>query len=125
MSGCWKMHKKTLGRTVTMASMLAFTVSAGLFLLHKKTEAAASAATCADPNALLNSAFVFVKPHANTVPTQELVRKTLISKGITIVAEGDISAEEIDQKKLIDQHYYAIGTSIAPSGSLKYFRLQI
>jgi len=59
---------------------------------------------------LLNSAFVFVKPHANTEATQKLVRDKLTEAGVTIVSESDISGETIDEKKLIDQHYYAIAS---------------
>jgi len=57
-----------------------------------------------------NSAFVFIKPHANTEKVQELVRSTLQAKGLKIVKEGPISAEEINEKKLIDQHYYSIAS---------------
>ena len=60
---------------------------------------------------LLNSAFVFVKPHANTAATQELVRNKLTESDIKIVSEIDIKGTTIDEKKLIDQHYYAIGRS--------------
>lgn len=58
----------------------------------------------------MNSAFVFVKPHAVTDATKALVKSTLEAKGIKILDEGDISSEDIDQKKLIDQHYYAIAS---------------
>ena len=57
-----------------------------------------------------NSAFVFVKPHANTTATQNLVKSTLLSKGIKITAEGELTGEQIDKGKLIDQHYYAIAS---------------
>ena len=57
-----------------------------------------------------NSAFVFVKPHAVTPATEALVTKTLESKGITITASGSLTSEVIDEKKLIDQHYYAIAS---------------
>ena len=57
-----------------------------------------------------NSAFVFIKPHANTPAAQKLAVKTLTEKGIKIVSEGTLTAETIDQKKLIDQHYYAIAS---------------
>lgn len=57
-----------------------------------------------------NSAFVFVKPHANTPATQKLVREKLTEAGISILSECDISGTEIDEKKLIDQHYYAIAS---------------
>jgi hypothetical protein len=36
-----------------------------------------------------NSAFVFIKPHANTTSTQDLVKKTLLAKGIKIVKVED------------------------------------
>lgn len=53
---------------------------------------------------------MFVKPHANTVATQKLVREKLVASGIEILAERDIDGETIDEKKLIDQHYYAIAS---------------
>ena len=70
--------------------------------------AKASKDTC-DSSELLNSAFVFVKPHANTPKVQDLVRAKLQEKGVSILSESDISGDVIDKKKLIDQHYYAIG----------------
>ena len=57
-----------------------------------------------------NSAFVFVKPHENTWSTQNLVRNKLTQAGISILSESDVSGETIDEKKLIDQHYYAIAS---------------
>jgi len=57
-----------------------------------------------------NSAFVFLKPHANTKEVQELVKKTLTEAGIKIQKEGTVKSEVIDKKKLIDQHYYAIAS---------------
>ena len=56
-----------------------------------------------------NSAFVFIKPHANTSQTQELVKSVFLAKGVYILAEGEIKAEDIDKDMLIDNHYYAIG----------------
>lgn len=53
--------------------------------------------------------FVFVKPHANTPATQKLVREKLVAAGCTILSEIDIDGQTIDEQKLIDQHYYAIG----------------
>lgn len=58
----------------------------------------------------INSAFIFIKPHANTLKTQSLVSDLLLSKGFNIVKEGEITAEDIDSKKLIDNHYYAIAS---------------
>eukprot|EP01052_Picozoa_sp_SAG31_P011915 SAG31_NODE_686_length_12815_cov_5.367175_8_plen_771_part_00 len=58
----------------------------------------------------MNAAFIFVKPHANTPATVQMVTKLLESKGLVIKSTGTITAEEIDSKKLIDQHYYAIAS---------------
>jgi TPR repeat protein len=57
-----------------------------------------------------NSAFVFVKPHANTEATRALVSAGLTAAGLTILHEGSLGAELIDSKRLIDQHYYAIAS---------------
>jgi hypothetical protein len=57
-----------------------------------------------------NSAFVFIKPHANTAKAQALVSSTLKSKGVTISTEGELTGEQIDRGMLIDQHYYAIAS---------------
>jgi len=57
-----------------------------------------------------NSAFVFVKPHANTEATQKMVREKLTEAGLTILSESDVAGSTIDEKKLIDQHYYAIAS---------------
>merc|ERR1719382_1715301 len=62
------------------------------------------------PGAPKNSAFVFVKPHAVTDKTNALVADRLKAKGLTITSEGTLTSEVIDQKKLIDQHYYAIAS---------------
>lgn len=59
---------------------------------------------------LKNTAFVFIKPHANNEQTQEVVSSTLKARGITIVKEGEFTGEEIDRDMLIDQHYYAIAS---------------
>eukprot|EP00545_Synedropsis_sp_CCMP1620_P011890 CAMPEP_0119004042 /NCGR_PEP_ID=MMETSP1176-20130426/915_1 /TAXON_ID=265551 /ORGANISM="Synedropsis recta cf, Strain CCMP1620" /LENGTH=348 /DNA_ID=CAMNT_0006955703 /DNA_START=8 /DNA_END=1054 /DNA_ORIENTATION=+ len=59
---------------------------------------------------LLNSAFVFVKPHANTLATQQMVKEKFTGAGIAILSEHEIDSETIDKDKLIDQHYYAIAS---------------
>ena len=58
----------------------------------------------------MNSAFVFVKPHANTQATRDLVTTMLKDAGIHILDELDINGQEIDSKGLIDQHYYSIAS---------------
>merc|ERR1740121_2443574 len=55
-----------------------------------------------------NAAFVFIKPHAVTEKVKALAKSGLEAKGIKILAEGSLTGAEIDEKKLIDQHYYAI-----------------
>lgn len=57
-----------------------------------------------------NSAFVFVKPHANNTKVQQYVADSLRARGITILEEGDFTGPQIDEGKLIDQHYYAIAS---------------
>ena len=44
-----------------------------------------------------NSAFVFIKPHANTPAAQKLVAKTLAAHGVAIKSEGELTAAEIDK----------------------------
>jgi len=57
-----------------------------------------------------NRAFVFIKPHAVNDKVKALVKEHFQKHNITIIAEGTISSEEIDAKKLIDNHYYAIAS---------------
>lgn len=51
----------------------------------------------------LNSALVFVKPHANNLKVQEKVRELLLDSSLDIITEGDIAGSLIDEKKLIDR----------------------
>jgi len=97
----------------TVAAVAAAMVA---YSYQKKAGAKASSETCV----LKNSAFVFIKPHANTAATQALVKNKLEGAGITIMSESDISGPEIDEKKLIDQHYYAIASkaTILPASEI-------
>ena len=56
---------------------------AELLELSKKAMAATSGST--------QSAFVFVKPHANTAKMQEMVKEKFAEKGINILKEGEVS----------------------------------
>eukprot|EP01129_Flabellula_baltica_P015903 TRINITY_DN825_c0_g1_i1.p1 TRINITY_DN825_c0_g1~~TRINITY_DN825_c0_g1_i1.p1 ORF type:complete len:314 (-),score=95.56 TRINITY_DN825_c0_g1_i1:48-950(-) len=58
----------------------------------------------------MNSAFVFIKPHAVTDATEQLVRDTLAANNIEILTSGELTGTEIDDRKLIDQHYYSIAS---------------
>jgi len=57
-----------------------------------------------------NCAFIFVKPHANTEAGRKVSKEFLEAKGLKIVKEGEIKGEEVDEKKLIDNHYYSIAS---------------
>lgn len=94
----------------TTSDFLLFAVTAAIALAFQKKACASAADTCDAKKGLLNSAFVFVKPHANTPATQALVKEKLTDAGITILSESDIEGTTIDEKKLIDQHYYAIAS---------------
>lgn len=94
------------------AAVVASAVGYGLYS-YSSTEGSLEKRRASDAEnayGLRNRAFVFVKPHAATDATASLVRENLKSKGLTILKEGDISSAEIDDKKLIDQHYYAIAS---------------
>ena len=67
-------------------------------LLAAITDAAAAPAAAATTQ----SAFVFVKPHANTEKVNELVKAKFAEVGITILKDGEIDGPTIDSKKLID-----------------------
>jgi len=59
----------------------------------------------------MNSAFVFVKPHAaSNEKVRELVRKQLTAAGCNVTSTGEILAETIDKDNLVDVHYYAIAS---------------
>ena len=47
---------------------------------------------------------------ADTEATRALVKQGLEAAGLTILKEGDLGGAEIDEKKLIDQHYYSIAS---------------
>ena len=59
------------------------------------------------PPLATNAAFVFIKPHAVTPAAVEAVKAAFAEKGITITGEGVLDGPTIDEKKLIDNHYYA------------------
>ena len=101
--------------TLNATDLLLFALTSGVAIaMMNKQSCSAKAAdrTCeADSSTeLLNSAFVFVKPHANTEATRSLVKSKLMAAGLTILSECDIDGPTIDNEKLIDQHYYAIAS---------------
>eukprot|EP00929_Paragymnodinium_shiwhaense_P067058 TRINITY_DN3373_c0_g1_i1.p1 TRINITY_DN3373_c0_g1~~TRINITY_DN3373_c0_g1_i1.p1 ORF type:complete len:1453 (+),score=496.86 TRINITY_DN3373_c0_g1_i1:143-4501(+) len=58
-----------------------------------------------------NRAFLFIKPHAQTEAVRKVVTEKLRSKSISILAEGEVTAADMDAKKLVDNHYYAIASN--------------
>ena len=80
-----------------------------LLLLFASLTTATPAANSCDATVLPNAALIFLKPHANTPAARDLVRQTLAQHDMTVVTEREITAKTIEQRKLIDQHYYAIG----------------
>jgi hypothetical protein len=89
-------------RSVDLISYTVFASGVGIVFLQTKES------NCAEEKTM-NSAFVFIKPHANTIKTQQVVKSTLESKGIKIRSHGELTAQQINSDMLIDQHYYAIG----------------
>jgi len=62
-----------------------------------------------------NSAFVFVKPHAVTDAVVTLVKEGFAKAGITITSSGTLDGKTIEEKLLIDNHYYAIANKASLS----------
>merc|ERR1712159_525142 len=72
--------------------------------------AAAEAAKGSESSGLKNKAFLFIKPHAVTDAVKALAKESLSNMGLNILSEGEIKAEDIYSKQLIDNHYYAIAS---------------
>mmetsp|Transcript_52067 Transcript_52067/g.161567 ORF Transcript_52067/g.161567 Transcript_52067/m.161567 type:complete len:417 (+) Transcript_52067:80-1330(+) len=58
---------------------------------------------CHDPG--MNTAFMMLKPHANTGATRDFVFRHLEQAGINVRKHGEIDAEAIDAHGMIDNHY--------------------
>jgi len=59
----------------------------------------------------MNTAFIFVKPHAVNPKIVELSKKHLGEKSIKILSEGELKSEEILSRGVIDDHYAALAAS--------------
>lgn len=69
-----------------------------------------------DPgNNSVNCALVLIKPHSATPACLELVRDCLVGAGIRILREGGIEAAEIEEKKIIDRHYFSVASKATMS----------
>jgi hypothetical protein len=69
------------------------------------TSSSSPSLSSASSSTLTNSAVLFIKPHAVTTATVDLVKSHLTSTGVHVVQEMVISAEDIEEKGLIDAHY--------------------
>jgi adenylate kinase family enzyme len=56
----------------------------------------------------VNTALVFIKPHAVNERVKALVEKHLAEHHVQILADGRIDADEIKEKGIIDSHYAAL-----------------
>jgi len=85
-------------------------LTAGLISNHFATNNQFAMCASAPSAERKNSAFVFIKPHAVTDATKALVTDGLQAKGLTILSQGTLTAKQIDEGMLIDNHYYAIAS---------------
>jgi len=65
---------------------------------------------CHGGERIKNSGIVFIKPHANLPSVRDLVKQKLDKAGIHVVMEWEVSAKEMQDKKLIDNHYFSIAS---------------
>jgi hypothetical protein len=92
----------------TLTTLSSFALG-GAYLLSRSSYASQNQISSCEEGTK-NSAFVFIKPHANTLKTQQLVSQFFQSKDINVLQEGELTGEIIDRDRLIDQHYYAIAS---------------
>ena len=59
----------------------------------------------------MNTALVFLKPHAANSKCAALVEARLAEAGVKVVGKGNVGAREIDNNALIDQHYGTLATA--------------
>lgn len=59
-------------------------------------------------NSNLNTSYVFIKPHAHNNKIIDLIKQKFKDNKIKILSEGSLTGNEINKKKLIDNHYYSI-----------------
>ncbi|GMH61270.1 hypothetical protein TrRE_jg352 [Triparma retinervis] len=58
-----------------------------------------------------NIALIFIKPHAVSDKIKEFVSGEIKDAGLTMLHEGEMSAEDIESKGCIDKHYASIAKS--------------
>lgn len=60
---------------------------------------------------VLNSAFVFLKPHADTEAVRSLLTETLKKHNITVVLEGSLDSADLSARQVVDLHYWSLARS--------------
>merc|ERR1712072_470166 len=75
-----------------------------------RMEGVVAEAEAKNKGGLKNKAFLFIKPHAVTDAVKAFAKEALTNMGFGVLSEGEIKAEDIDSKQLIDNHYYAIAS---------------
>ncbi len=58
-----------------------------------------------------NIALIFIKPHAVKDEVKAFVSGEIVNRGLTVLCEGEMSAEDIESKGCIDKHYASIAKS--------------
>ena len=58
-----------------------------------------------------NRVLIFIKPHAVRSEAVIFIENFLTAKGISLEKSGELSSEEIKDKKIIDRHYFSIARS--------------
>lgn len=59
----------------------------------------------------MNTALVFLKPHAATETVDKFAKEHLEKAKVKIVSEGTLASDEIKAKSIIDKHYAALAAS--------------
>lgn len=80
--------------TLSRSRLMMLTSASFAMTLH---QVSADTAVCDTAAPAKNTAFVFIKPHANTPAAQRLVADTFKSKGIKVLSEGELTGEQIDE----------------------------
>eukprot|EP00771_Trimastix_marina_P001503 gnl/Trimastix_PCT/2584.p1 GENE.gnl/Trimastix_PCT/2584~~gnl/Trimastix_PCT/2584.p1 ORF type:complete len:321 (+),score=69.29 gnl/Trimastix_PCT/2584:114-1076(+) len=78
--------------------------------MARTPQSAANPGSVLEEKALsMNTAVIFLKPHvASNSKVLELTKQRLAEKHVHIRCEGQVSSEQIGEKKMVDMHYSAI-----------------
>jgi hypothetical protein len=54
----------------------------------------------------VETAFVYIKPHANTPLTRQICTSFFKSKGVEVAEEGDVKGTDVDSEMMFDKQYF-------------------